>query len=84
MPLKAPDIGILSAAQHGGGLGAAPGGLGFGELGPDPGRVQAGGPVAGSPGQHGGLADYRVELGQRVRGAAGGGAAGARTRASLW
>jgi len=56
----------------GGGLGVVPVGLGLGELGPDQGRIQAGGPVAGGPGQHGGLADDRVELGQRVGGAAGG------------
>jgi hypothetical protein len=69
-----PGCGLAGAGfgGDGGGLGAAPGGLGLGELGPDPGRVQAGGLVAGGPGQRGGLADYRVELGQRVGGAAGG------------
>ena len=58
---------------HGGCLGAAPGGLGLGDLGTDPGRVQGGGLLAGGAGEHRGLADHRVEGGQRVSGAVRGG-----------
>ena len=58
---------------HGGCLGAAPRGLGLGDLRPDPGRVQGGGLLAGGAGEHGGLADHRVEGGQRVSGAVRGG-----------
>ena len=69
----------------GGGFGAAPGGFGLGDLRPDPGRVQAGGLLAGCAGEHRGLPQQRVEGGERISGAAGrsGGAATA-GRASLW
>jgi hypothetical protein len=50
----------------GGGLGAATGGFSLGDLSPDPGRVQAGGLLAGSADQGGGLPDHAVQRGQRV------------------
>ena len=56
----------------GGGFGAAAGGLGLGDLGPDPGRVQAGGLLAGGPDEDGGLPDHALQRGQRVRGGIGG------------
>ena len=56
----------------GGGFGAAAGGLGLGDLGPDPGRVQAGGLLAGGPDEDGGLPDHALQRGQRVRRGIGG------------
>ena len=53
----------------GGGLGAAAGGLGLGDLGPDPRRVQAGGLLAGGPDEDGGLPDHALQRGERVGGA---------------
>jgi hypothetical protein len=67
-------FGGLGLGGNGGGFGAAAGGLGVGDLGADSSRVEAGGLLAGGADQDGGLADQRVEGGQRVL--AGSGQAG--------
>jgi len=59
-------FGGLGLGGDGGGLGAAAGGFGVGDLGADTSGVQAGGLLAGSADQDGGLADQGVERGERV------------------
>ena len=59
-------LGLAGAGGDGGRLGAAAAGLGVGDLGADAGGVQAGGVLAGGPGQDGGLAQERLEDGERV------------------
>ena len=88
-------LGGAGFGGHGGCLGAAPCGLGLGDLRPDPGRIEAGGLLTNCPGEHGGLADHRVQGGQRISRAVRGGcgrdrdagivvvAAGARVAAEL-
>ena len=61
----------MRGGGDGGGLGAAAGCFGFGDLGADGGGVQAGGLLAGGADQDGGLPDERVQGSDRV-GVAGG------------
>jgi len=66
----------LRGGGDGGGLGAAAGCLGFGDLGADSGGVQAGGLLAGGAYQDGSLPEEDLQGRERVGVAGGGGGGG--------